>query len=26
VRHVHGGFRADDAPVFEKQIKQLLAK
>lgn len=26
VRHVHGGFRAEDAPVFEKQIKELLAK
>jgi cytochrome c biogenesis protein CcmG, thiol:disulfide interchange protein DsbE len=26
VRYVHGGFRADDAAVFEKQIKELLAK
>lgn len=26
VRFVHGGFRADDAPVFEKQILQLLGK
>ena len=26
VRFVHGGFRADDAPEFEKQIKELLAK
>jgi peroxiredoxin len=26
VRYVHGGFRADDAAVFEKQIQELLAK
>jgi cytochrome c biogenesis protein CcmG, thiol:disulfide interchange protein DsbE len=26
VRFVHGGFRADDAPVFEKQVLQLLGK
>ena len=26
VRYVHGGFRADDAPVFEKQIVELLGK
>ena len=26
VRYVHGGFRADDAAVFEKQIQGLLAK
>jgi peroxiredoxin len=26
VRYVHGGFRADDAVVFEKQIQGLLAK
>ena len=25
VKYVHGGFRADDAPVFEKQIQGLLA-
>ena len=26
VRFVHGGFRADDATVFEKQVVQLLGK
>jgi hypothetical protein len=26
VRFVHGGYRADDAVEFEKQIQSLLAK
>jgi cytochrome c biogenesis protein CcmG/thiol:disulfide interchange protein DsbE len=26
VKYVHGGFRADDAATFEKQIQELLAK
>lgn len=26
VRHVHGGFRASDAPVYEREIRALLAQ